>query len=203
MDIKEKLKELRQTSKKRNFSQRVDLIINLKEFDVNKAENKIDEVFKLPKGTGKPTRITIFHSENLDTTHRLLKPADIETLEKDKKKLKALIKETDFFLAEPKLMPLIGKSLGKYLAPKGLMPKPILGDPNNAIKDLEDGVRIVVKKHPTIQTIVGTEEMSDDDIAENIQAVIEHLIHKLPKGKGNIKNVLVKFTMSKPVKIEV
>jgi ribosomal protein L1 len=45
--------------------------------------------------------------------------------------------------------------------------------------------------------------MSDDDIAENIKAVIDHLIHKLPKGRNNIKNVLVKFTMSKPVKIEV
>jgi large subunit ribosomal protein L1 len=203
MDIKEKLKELRQNSKKRNFSQRVDLIINLKDFDVNKAENKIDEVFKLPKGTGRPTRITIFHSENLNTKHRVLKPADIEALEKDKKRLKALIKETDFFLAEPKLMPVIGKSLGKYLAPKGLMPKPIIGDPINAIKEFEDGVRIAVKKHPTIQTIVGSENMKDEDIAENIKAVIDHLIHKLPKGRNNIKNVLVKFTMSKPVKIEV
>jgi len=203
MNVKEKIKELRQNSKKRNFPQRVDLIINLKDFDTNKAENKIDEIFQLPKGAGKLTRITIFHSENLNTKHKVLKQADIEALEKDKKKLKKLINETDIFLAEPKLMPIVGKYLGKYLAPRGLMPKPLIGDINNALKTFDGGIRISVKKHPCIQTIVGSENMSDDDIVENIEAVINHLLQRLPKGKNNIKNVLVKFTMSKPVKIEV
>ncbi|MEM5801492.1 MAG: 50S ribosomal protein L1 [Candidatus Aenigmatarchaeota archaeon] len=203
MAIKDKIKELRENSKKRNFSQTLDLIINLKDFDTNKSENKIDEIFQLPKGTGKPTRITIFHSEKLNTKYRVLTQTDIEAMEKDKKLLKKVISETDIFLAEPKLMPIVGKYLGKYLAPRGLMPKPLIGDVNNAIKSFEGGVRLAVKKHPCIQTFVGTEAMSDDDLAENIQAVLDHLMHRLPKGKNNIKNVYIKFTMSKPVKIEV
>ena len=203
MNVKEKIKELRQNSKKRNFPQRLDLIINLKDFDTNKAENKIDEIFQLPKGSGKPTRITIFHSENLNTKYKVLKQSDIEALEKDKKKLKKLISETDIFLAEPKLMPIVGKYLGKYLAPRGLMPKPLIGDVNNAIKSFEGGVRIAVKKHPCIQTVVGSEDMSDDDLVENIEAVINHLLQRLPKGRNNIRNVLIKFTMSRPVRLEV
>lgn len=204
MNIKEAIKELRTNSKKRNFSQRVDLIINLKEFDTNKAENKLDEIFKLPKGTGKQTRITIFHSENIKVgNYKILKQSDIEALEKNKKELGNLINNTDFFLAEPKLMPIVGKYLGKYLAPRGLMPKPIIGDVNNFIKSIEGGVRLSIKKYPIIQTIVGIESMKDEEIEENINAVLEFLKTKLPKGKNNIKNIYLKFTMSKPVKIEV
>ncbi len=203
MNVKEKLKELRENSKKRNFTQTIDLIINLKDFDTNKSENKIDEIFQLPKGTGKPTRITIFHSENLNTKYKVLKQADIEAMEKNKKMLKKIISETDIFLAEPKLMPIVGKYLGKYLAPRGLMPKPLVGDVNNALKSFEGGVRLAVKKHPCIQTIVGTESMKDEDIAENVEAVLNHLMQRLPKGRNNIKNVYLKFTMSKPVKLEV
>lgn len=204
MKIKEAIKELRTNSKKRNFSQRLDLIINLKEFDINKAENKLDEIFKLPNGAGKASRITIFHSENIKVgNHKVLKQSDIEALEKNKKELKNLINNTDFFLSEPKLMPIVGKHLGKYLAPRGLMPKPIIGDVNNAIKSVENGIRLLVKKYPIIQTVIGTESMKDEEIEENINAVLEFLKVKLPKGKNNIKNVYLKFTMSKPVKIEV
>lgn len=203
MKLKEAIKELRSNSKKRKFNQTIDLIVNLKEMDINKADNKIDEIFKLPKGVGKPTRITIFHSENIKTNHKVLKQTDIEALEKNKKDLKKLIKETDIFLAEPKLMPIVGKHLGKYLAPRGLMPKPLIGDVTNTIKSFEGGVKLAIKKSPCIQTVVGVESMSDSDIEENINAVIDHLIHKLPRGKNNIKNVSLKFTMSKPVKFEV
>ncbi|MCX8178285.1 MAG: 50S ribosomal protein L1 [Candidatus Aenigmarchaeota archaeon] len=203
MKLKDAIKELRNSSKKRKFNQTIDLVINLKEMDINKADNKIDEIFKLPKGLGKPTRITIFHSENIKTDYKVLKQSDIEALEKNKKELKRLIKETDIFLAEPKLMPVVGKYLGKYLAPRGLMPKPLIGDVSNAIKSFEGGVKIAIKKSPCIQTIVGVESMNDNDIEENINAVIDHVIHKLPRGKSNIKNVSVKFTMSKPVKFEV
>ncbi|MCS7134854.1 MAG: 50S ribosomal protein L1, partial [Candidatus Aenigmarchaeota archaeon] len=193
MNIKEKIKELREKSKKRKFTQKVDIIITFKEFDVNKPENKIDEFFQLPKGIGRPTRITIFHSEKLATNHKVLAPTDIEALEKDKKKLKKLIGETDIFVSEPKLMPLVGKSLGKYLAPRGMMPKPIIGDVNNFLKSLEGSVRISIKKQAAIQTIVGSENMKDEDIAENIEALLNYLVHKLPKGKHNIKNVYLKF----------
>ena len=45
--------------------------------------------------------------------------------------------------------------------------------------------------------------MEDEKVAENIKAVLEFLESKLPKGKGNIASVLLKLTMSKPVKLEV
>jgi large subunit ribosomal protein L1 len=204
MSIKESIKELREKSKKRNFPPRFDLSINLKEFDVNKAENKLDEIFVLPKGNGKNASITLFYSEKGEMEDCvIIQPEKIEELEKNKKELKKIINQTDFFLAEPKLMTVVGKHLGRYLAPRGIMPKPVVGNLGNMIKDFKNGVRLTVKKQPIIHTTVGSEKMSDEDIEENIKAIIEFLRSKLPKGKDNIKNIYLKLTMSKPIKLGV
>ena len=48
---------------------------------------------------------------------------------------------------------------------------------------------------------VGKENMSYDELAENVEAVLKGLEKLLPRGRDNIKEVLVKFTMSKPVKL--
>ena len=44
--------------------------------------------------------------------------------------------------------------------------------------------------------------MKDEQIAENIEAVLKSLEEKLPKGKHNIKEILLKLSMSKPIKVE-
>jgi large subunit ribosomal protein L1 len=204
MELKDQIKQLRESSKKRNFNQRVDIIINLKDFNLNKPENKIDEVFMLPKGSGKPAKITLF-ADNIKATEgcTIFKKSDIEKLSKNKKDLKKTISETNFFLAEPPLMPVVGKFLGKYLAPIGKMPKPLVGDPKKMIETFQKGVRIEAKKEPVIKTIVGSEKMSDDDLAANIQAAVNFIKTKLPKGKNNLRSIKLKFTMSKPIALEV
>jgi len=204
MTILERIKEVKEKSKKRNFNQRYDLIINLKYLDLKKTENKIDEIFVLPKGTGKETAIIFFS----DTTKKMedckiIKSSEIEKLGKNKKTAKKIIDQTDFFLAEPKLMPTVGKYLGKFLAPVGKMPKPVVGDVEKMIKNSKDAVRIVVNKQPIIHTIVGSEKMSDNDVEENIRTLLNFLKSKLPRGKNNIKNVYLKLTMGRPAQLEV
>jgi len=204
MTILERIKEVKEKSKKRNFNQRYDLIINLKYLDLKKTENKIDEIFVLPKGTGKETAIIFFS----DTTKKMedckiIKSSEIEKLGKNKKTAKKIIDQTDFFLAEPKLMPTVGKYLGKFLAPVGKMPKPVVGDVEKMIKNSKDAVRIVVNKQPIIHTIVGSEKMSDNDVEENIRTLLNFLKSKLPRGKNNIKNVYLKLTMGRPTQLEV
>ncbi len=204
MTILEKIKELKEKSKKRNFVQRYDLIVNLKELDLKKPENKINEIFVLPKGTGKVTSVTIFSDSAMKLEGcKTIKSSEIEELGKNKKELDKLIAETQIFLSEPKLMPVVGKHLGKFLAPKGLMPKPIVGDVEKGIKEYKDAIKIVVDKQPVIHTVVGSEKMDGKDVAENISAILNFLKKKLPKGRNNIKNVCLKLTMSHPVKLEV
>jgi large subunit ribosomal protein L1 len=202
MTILENIKKVRE-SKKRNFNQTFDLIINLKELDLKKAENKIDEHFTLPKGSGKEASITLFSdSAKKIEGCKIIKGGEIESLGKKKKDLKKVIKETDFFLSEPKLMPVVGKHLGKYLAPRGMMPKPVAGDVNKVIEGTKKSVKIKFDKQPIIHTIVGSEKMDDKDIEENIKALLTFLQKKLPRGKNNIKSVYLKTTMGHPIKIE-
>jgi len=204
MTILEKIKELKEKSKKRNFTQRYDLIINLKDIDLKKSENKINEIFILPKGTGKESSITLFSDSTAKIEGcKIIKESEIEGLSTNKKRLSELINETQFFFAEPKLMPIVGKHLGKFLAPRGLMPKPLVGDVEKTIKDSSKGVKIFVDKQPLIHTIVGSENMDDKDVEENIKELLNYLKKRLPRGKNNIKDVCLKLTMSHPVKIEV
>jgi large subunit ribosomal protein L1 len=201
--ILEAIKELREKSKKRNFLQTFDLIINLKEFDGKKPENKINEDFVLPHGKGEEAKVVIFSDTIKEAKAEILRSFDLEKLAKDKRSLRKLAKSTDFFLAEPQLMPLIGKTLGQFLAPKGKMPKIISGDVEKMVENYKKSVKIRIKDSPVIQCAVGKENMKDEEIAENILAIINFLKEKLPKGAGNIGKVLLKLTMSKPVEIKV
>jgi large subunit ribosomal protein L1 len=204
MAILEKIKEMKEKSKKRNFPQRYDVVVNIKDVDLKKPENKIDELLVLPKGTGKNVSITLF-SDSIGKSEDLtiIKGSEIESLAKNKKSIKKLIKETDFFFSEPKLMPIVGKFLGKFLAPRGLMPKPVMSDIKKLLNDSKNSVRIHLDKQPIIHTVVGSDKMDDKDVEENIKTLLSFMVKKLPKGKSNIKNVYLKFTMGQPIKLEV
>lgn len=200
MKIDEALKELE--NKKRNFEQTYDLIINLKNIDLSKPENKIKKEIVLPHGKGKPSKVCVISEKNGFTKEK------IESLGSNKKEAKKFVKSYDFFLATPTLMPIIGKALGKYLAPKNKMPQPI---PPNAseeeiekiVKIKERSVRFALKSELNIQVPVGKEGMPLQQIKENIIAVLKEVVASLPKGRAQIKNVLIKKTMSKPIKIDL
>lgn len=193
---------------KRKFTQSVDLVINLKDVDLNKPENRIDEEIELPKGRGREARIAVFASGELalkakEVADTVISPEQIKELAEDKKKAKKLAEEHDFFIAEAPLMPTIGRSLGRILAPRGKMPKPV--PPHIEIKGLVEklrkSVRVRSKDKPTFHCLVGREDMKAEDLAENIEAVLERVESKLERGRMNIKSVYVKTTMGKPVRV--
>lgn len=204
MELTEQIKKLRESSKKRKFNQRFDLIVNLKDFNMKKPENKVEDVFTLPKGAGKISKITIF-ADNIKPIEgcNMYKKGDIEKLSQNKKELKKVISETTFFLSEPPLMQVVGKFLGKFLAPIGKMPRPLVGDPQKMVETFKKGVKLEVKKEAVLKTVVGSEDMKDEEVAENIQALMNSFTKKLPKGKNNIDKIKLKLTMSKPVNLEV
>ena len=200
--IEKALNELK-AGEKRNFVQSVDLIISLKGVDLKKPESKFSEDIVLPHGRGKDARVVVF-SDNLSNLGcDILATADIQRISSDKRGAKNLGEDTDFFLAEAPLMPLIGKSLGQVLAPRGKMPKVIMGDAKGLVENYKRSVRIAVKNSPVIQCFVGKEDTETGKIVENVETVLKFLETKLPRGRQNIGKVLLKLTMSKPVKVEV
>jgi len=192
----------------RKFKQSVDVVINLKNIDMNDAKNRIEDEVILPHGRGVDAKLALFASGDLalkSKTHvdLLIKPEEIEELAKDKKKFKKIADEYDFFIAEAPLMPTIGKTLGIILGPRGKMPKPVSPtvDIINLAKNLRKTVKIRSKTMKTIHATVGREEMNTEHISDNIDAIFKRLEGKLERGKLNIGSVYVKTSMGPPMRI--
>jgi len=201
---------LRKPESKRQFSQSVELIVKLREIDLKKPENRINESIELPNSLDKETKVCVIAGGDLATRARageadlVLARDDLDRLGKDKKATRKLVSEYDFFIAEAPLMPLVGKTIGPILGPRGKMPTPV---PPNApidqiIKSHRKLVRVRVRDQPVVQCRIGTEKMPDDKIAENAQAVFSRIEAKLERGSKNIGQVLVKTTMGEPVKVQ-
>lgn len=204
MELKEALQELRK-AEKRKFEQSIDLIINLRDVDVKK-EN-ISVIAQLPHPT-KEKNVCAFLNAKSKLVQTITQPEFARY--KEKKELKNLVKEYDFFIASAKLMPAVATAFGKVLGPVGKMPSPQLGvlmqEEDTAIEQLLGRIRTAAKirvKEPSVKIMVGKESMSDEQLAENIHAVYSSVIAALPNKKENVRSVLVKLTMSAPVKVEV
>ncbi len=129
---------------------------------------------------------------------------------KDKKELKKLVKNFDFFMAVAPLMPAVATTFGKVLGPTGKMPSPQLGivmQENEAnIKQELTKISKAIKvraKEPSIKLSVAKESMSDKDIIENITTAYQAIVAVLPTKRENVRNVMIKLTMSKPMRVEI
>ncbi|MBU0899130.1 MAG: 50S ribosomal protein L1 [Nanoarchaeota archaeon] len=207
--ILEKIKEARESSKERKFTQTWDVSVALKGLDLKKPENRFNVELNLPAGKDKKPKMVLIADalakEGKNYVDFVLTKAELEKLAGNKKKLKSLANEYDLFLGEISLMPLIGKHLGAVLGPRGKSPKPI--PPNVKLEPFieasKKNVRVTLRDNPVVYVSVGSEKMEDEKIATNTEAVINLVKSKLPKGVYNIKAVYIKLTMGKPAKIIV
>lgn len=210
-EVARALSELRQNLTKRKFSQSIDLVVRLREVDLKKPENRINETIALPNPPEKALKVCVIASGDLATRAKaagadmLVSRQEIENLGKDKKAARKLAQDYDFFISEAPMMPLVGRALGSFLGPRGKMPTPV--PPNAPIDQIVSNhrkmVRIRMREQPVLQCRVGTEGMPDDKLAENIQAVMSRIEQKLERGFKNIGEILLKATMSKPVKLGI
>jgi large subunit ribosomal protein L1 len=198
---------------KKNFSQTVDLIVNLKEIDLKKNDQQVDVFVTLPHQKGKAAKVCglvgpeLFKDAkaNLDDA---IEAHDFDTFKNNPKKIKKLSDSYDFFVAQANVMPQIATVFGRVLGPRGKMPNPKAGcvlPPKAAtapLKErLERTVRVVAKTSLSIKVPVGTESQSIDEIVENIEAVFTNIINSTPQGENNVRNVMVKLTMGAPVRV--
>ncbi|WP_409199947.1 50S ribosomal protein L1 [Methanobrevibacter sp. DSM 116169] len=202
-DVIEAVKKAKEQSKPRNFTQSIDVIINIKDLDVQKPENRFDEEVTLPHGRGKDVRIGVIADGELTVQAKsagvdlVITKENLEELGKERKEAKKAANSVDFFIAQADMMPLVGRFLGPVLGPRKKMPKPVPAsiklDP--LLERLKKTVKVGVKTQPSIQVIVGTQDMTDDEIAENVEAVLTILDRHLEKGRNQIKSMFIKTTM--------
>ena len=204
MELKKALEELRKEPA-RKFDQTVDLIVNLKGIDLRK--HNISLVVTLPHPF-KEKKVCAFITRKSEIVKSIMKPDFAKY--NDKKAMKNLVKEYDFFIAHSSLMPSVATTFGKVLGPTGKMPSPQLGvlmqdtddEINNLLKKISKSAKIRVKE-ASVKIAVGKTAMKDEQVIENIKAIYESLVNALPTKKENVRKALIKFTMTKPVEVEI
>jgi large subunit ribosomal protein L1 len=82
------------------------------------------------------------------------------------------------------------------------VPVPPNADVAGVIARNRKTVVVRMRNQPIIQVPVGTENMSEDDLVDNIQAVLRLLEGKLKRGLKNVKFMFIKTSMGTPVKIK-
>ncbi|RLF11209.1 MAG: 50S ribosomal protein L1 [Thermoprotei archaeon] len=210
-NIIEALEEARRSSKKRNFEQTFELIVAYEGLNLRDPANRINEVLALPHPIkGREAKICVFAEGDLALKAKeakadlVLGKADIQKCQADRKFAKKLAKTYDFFLAQVDLMPLIGRTLGPLLGPRGKMPTPVppTMDLTGMLNRFRNSIRIRIRNNPVVQCPVGVESMSNEEVAENIKAVLDFLKEKV-KHPAKISRAYVKLTMGPPVKLDV
>lgn len=207
-DIEQAVARALEERPKRNFRETVDLAINLRDLDLNDPSNRVDESVVLPSGTGQDTRIVVFAEGETavraeTVADEVFSNDDLSDLGDDQDAAKDLADETDFFIAEASMMPTIGASLGQVLGPRGKMPTPLQPDEDvvENINRMKNTVQVRSRDRKTFHALVGTEELSAEEIADNIDTIMRRLYGDLEKGPLNIDSVYVKTTMGPAVEV--
>lgn len=97
----------------------------------------------------------------------------------------------------------IARHLGTILGPRGKMPDPLAPDDDvvETVNRLKNTVQLRSGDRRTFHTLVGSEEMDAEDVADNIDVILRRLHADLEKGPQNIDAVYVKTTMGPSVEV--
>ncbi len=202
MKIEQALQELRK-AKKRKFSQTLDLIVNLENYDARKQQ--INTFVKIPNPS--PKNICGF----LTKKTKLVDTVTKEEFDKFKttREIKKFARKYDFFIAAAPLMSAIATKFGRVFGPLGKMPSPQGGiipvDNDDSIKAMVEKMKNMIRvrtKEKTIKIAIGKDDMSDEKLKQNIESVLQSVEAILPLKRDNIKNSMIKFTMTKAIKLD-
>jgi large subunit ribosomal protein L1 len=157
---------------------------NTIELHINVREIGIRGEVALPFSVGKQIKVAIFTPELAE-------------------QVKAGKIDFDILLAHPKDMGAVAP-LARILGPRGMMPNPKNGtvteNPEERAEKLQAGATLSYKteaKAPLIHLVVGSLKQKDDEIIQNISAVLTAL------GASKIKSATLKSTMSPGIRVQL
>ncbi len=206
LPLDEAIRTLKQFSKTR-FDQTVELVMHLG-IDARQADQMIRGSVSLPKGIGKTKRVVAFVPDNLVEEAKAAGAVEAGADELVEKVQKGWT-DFDVAVAHPSVMGKVGR-LGRILGPQGKMPSPKSGtvtpDVVTAVKEYSAG-KIEYRNDAggNIHAPVGKMSFADEDLAENIRALIAHIKRQKPAAaKGQfIRKVCISGTMTPSVEIDL
>jgi large subunit ribosomal protein L1 len=208
-ELTEAIEKMKEQSPSRNFLESVDISINLRDINLQDPSKRFQIDVQLPNPVEKEVKICIL-AEGAQLVEaqstgaaRVIDKDELENISREPKLAKKLAQQYDFFIASAPLMPIIGRSLGKFLGPRGKMPKPI---PPNApieplLQDYGSTIQVRLRQSPVLHARIATVKMENEAIRDNAVAVLRNVEDKLEKGENNIRSVFIKTTMGPAIKV--
>lgn len=208
--IAEAVKEAKARAKPRNFTQTVEMAVNLKDIDLKKPENRFKLEVLLPHGRGKEVKIAVIADGAVAEAAKklgldVISGEDLEKLKESPREARKIARKYDFFIAVAPLMPKVGRYLGRFLGPRNKMPQvvpPTMTNLEPIVNKLKKTVRLQLKNNPVVHAPIGIETMDDEELVENAEAVLNAVLNKLERGENQVKSVYIKTTMGPAVKVE-
>jgi len=206
----ETIKVAKKSEKERKFKQSLEMIMVFRDIDVKKGF-AINEIIQLPKEMGRPAKICVMASGDMGSKAKDAKADEvldndtITNLAQNKRESRKILNKYDFFLADTKLMPIVGKSLGQLMGPRGKMPTPVPfnADIKSFLTRFKKSIRVRLKSSLALSCKIGDENMDEADLVANASTIIGAIEKKLPNGEKNVKKIMIKTTMGKAVKLKV
>lgn len=196
--------------KRGKFPHTIDLIVNLKGYDVTGKDKKFNGFIRLPV-VARP-RLTVcviadaYHVEKVAEVNKTRSEDDqipvqtvddLTKLNKNKKLIKKLTGSYDAFLASEALIRQIPRIVGPQMTRSGKFPAPITQTDNisDKIDDTRSTIKFALKKVTCLGAAIGHQGMSEDDLRRNLILSTNFLVSLLKKGWQNIKSVYLHSTM--------
>ncbi|MBM3216179.1 50S ribosomal protein L1 [Candidatus Poribacteria bacterium] len=194
---------------KTKFNETVDLAARLG-VDPRQPEQAIRGTVDLPHGTGKSMRVIAF-AQGAQQREALDAGATAAGGEDLVERIQGGWLDFDAAVATPDMMPVISRTLGRVLGPRGLMPNPRTGtiapELGPVVRAIQGG-RIDYRVDRTTAIVhapVGKTSFTEDQLRENVQTVIDALVRAKPAtAKGRyIRSLALSPTMGPGVRLDV
>lgn len=206
MPVDEAVKVVKSNAAGTKFDQTIEVALNLG-VDPRHADQMVRGVVTLPNGTGKTVRVGVF-ARGAKADEAKEAGADVVGAEDLMETVQGGTIDFDVCIATPDMMPVVGR-LGKVLGPRGMMPNPKVGtvtmDVAKAINDAKGGqVQFRAEKAGIVHVGVGKASFGEEQIAENVRALVDAVLKAKPSGaKGSyMQKVSLTSTMGPSVTVD-
>jgi len=195
------------TTKKRKFTETVELQIGLKNYDPQK-DKRFSGTVKLPYTPRPAMKVCVLgdHKHCEEAKAIGVDSMDVEALKKlnkNKKLVKKLAKKYAAFLASETVIKQIPRLLGPGLNKAGKFPTLISHSESLEAKvtEIRASVKFQLKKVLCMGVAVGNVALSEKELYVNIQMAVNFLVSLLKKNWQNVGCLYIKSTMGKPVRL--
>jgi len=196
-------------AKERKYTQTVEMQVALKDYDPQKDKRFVGSV-RLPHIPRPNLKICLIadvkHFDECTNNNLQIEVVTLDSLKKfnkDKKQIKKWAKKYYLLLATDNLVKKVPQVLGPILNRIGKFPQPVThNEPlQKKIDDVRSSVKWQLKKVTNLNVAVGNEEMTEEQLRQNIVMSANFLSSLLKKGWHNIKSINIKTTMGGAVKL--